>query len=114
MVRVGSPIDSSSAICSDASRDALARAPGVAELGCRPGHADGQRDLVPGRAAQLAQLREAALAVLECSVLVVGGTQHGAGGDAHRHLVGVVVGQRVGDLSGALPAEPGRVEIAVG
>ena len=51
---------------------------------------------------------------MSCSVLPVGGTQHGAGGDAHRQLVGVIFRQRVGDPACPLPTEPGRVEIAVG
>ena len=70
----------------------LTRTPGVQELGGQPGHADGQRDLVPGRAAQLLQLRECGPGFPGLLRLKVGGTQHGAGGDAHRQAVGVVVG----------------------
>ena len=70
--------------------------------------------LSPAAAAQLPQFREAAPAFLDRSGLVVGGAQHGAGGDAHRQLVGVVGRQRVGDPAGPLPAEPGSDEIAVG
>ena len=40
--------------------------------------------------------------------------QHGARGDAHRGPVGVVGGQRVGDLAGPLPTEPRRGDVAVG
>ena len=65
MVKVGSPIDSSSAICSDASRDAsrdTARR-SVSSV-ASPVMAMASEELVPGRAAQLPQLREAAPAFL--------------------------------------------------
>ncbi len=43
-----------------------------------------------------------------------GPAQHGARGDAHGCPVGVLGGQCVGDLSGALPAESRRGDVAVG
>ena len=43
-----------------------------------------------------------------------GPAQHGARGDAHGGPVGVVGGQRVGDLARALPTQSRRGDVAVG
>ena len=51
---------------------------------------------------------------MDCSASPLGGAQHGAGGDAHRQSLGVIVRQSVGDEAGPLPADPGSVDIAVG
>ena len=77
-----------------------------------PGHADGQRDLIPGERAQLPQLIEMAGDVHIDSP--AGAAQHGAGRDSHRGAVSVVVGQRVGDLARSLPTEVRRADVAVG
>ena len=69
--------------------------------------------LSPARAAQLPQLLEAARR-RAASDTRAGAAQHGAGRDAHRGAVGVVVGQRVGDLAGPLPTDPRRGDVAVG
>ena len=92
----------------------LTRAPGVEQLGCQPGHADGQRDLVPGGAAQLPQLREAAPRFP--GLLGLDPRWHTAwcGG---RCASTIGRGRRrvgVGDPAGALPTEPGSGDIAVG
>ena len=42
------------------------------------------------------------------------GTQQGAGGDAHRGAVRIVVGQGVGDLACPVPTDPRRYNVAVG
>ena len=106
----GSPIDSSSAICSDASRDASRARPVDPELDRRPGIPTANETLSPASAAQLPQLGERP----SFTRLAGAATQHGAGGDAHRQVVGVIVRQRVGDPACPLPTDPGSSEIAVG
>ena len=64
------------------------------------------------RAAQLAQFFDKRMARCVDRPSPSGATQLGAGGDAHRSAIGVVVGQRVGDLAGTLPARPRRGDIA--
>ena len=68
--------------------------------------------LSPATRAQLPQLLEVAGDVRIDSP--AGAAQHGAGRDAHRGAVRVVVGQRVGDLAGPLPTDPRRGDVTVG
>ena len=112
-VKVGSPIDSTSAMCSEASRDASRTRPCIMCSSSQPAHADGQRRLVPGGRAQLPQLLEEAAGDVRMDPEGVA-AQPGARGDAHRGAVRVVGGQRVGDLARPLPTEPRRRDIAVG
>jgi hypothetical protein len=78
-----------------------------------PGHADGQRPLVAGGGAQVAQFVEAGVGAAAPHPPRTS-AQQGARRDAHRGPVGVVVGQRVGDLPGPPPARLRRGDVAVG
>ena len=102
---VGSPIDSTSAMVSEASRDASRTRPCIMCSPQQPGHADGQRRLVPGRRAQLSQLLEEAAGDVGMDPEGVA-AQQGARRDAHRGAVRVVGGQRVGDPARPLPTQP--------
>jgi hypothetical protein len=76
-------------------------------------HTDGQRRLVPGGGAQLPQFLEAVTGHFHMDPKG-GPAQHGARGDTHGCPFGVIAGQSVGDLAGALPTQPGRGDVAVG
>ena len=78
----------------------------------RPCDTDGQRGLVTGQRAQLAQLFETDMGIVGMDP-PAGGAQNGARRDAHRRAVRVVVRQCVGDLAGTIPADPRRRDIAV-
>ena len=79
----------------------------------QPGHADGQRDLVPGRAAQLPQLRRSGPAFVLHRLASRCRTAW-CGARCAWQSAGVVGGQRVGDMAGPLPTDPRRGDVAVG
>ena len=112
-VRAGSPIDSSSASCSDASRDRLAQARHASCARHHAGHAEGQRRLVAGGARTTpAAPRKWPPICASTRQPVPHNMVRGAMRIAMRP--GVLIGQCVGDLAGPLPADPRRGDITVG
>ena len=68
---------------------------------------------VAGRVAQVAQFVEAGVGDAAAETVGVP-AQHGAGRDLYRQPVGVVDGQPVGDVAGALPVRLGRADVPGG
>ena len=113
MVRLGSPIDSSSAICSAASRDASCVRPDTRNSIAGPVMLTASDALSPDSAGDNSRSSAKVPERRWARTLRGADAQHGAGRDAHRGTVWVVVGQRVGDPAGPLPTHPRRGDVTV-
>ena len=82
-------------------------------LACQPEHADGQRRLVSCRGAQFARFIDAAR---DTQILPArrGGAHHGARSDPHCGPIRIIGRQLIGDLTGTLPTDPRRGDVAPG
>ena len=111
-VRAGSPIESSSAISSDASRCASRGSPRCACSASGPMIPNASEVLSPASAHNS---RSSSKRSLESSAWTRQSVAHSAVRGAMRIAVAVgeVVGQCIGNLAGTLPADPSRSRIAV-
>ena len=106
-------MDSISAECSAARWRCLPYPPLNHAFGQRPRHGDRRRRLVSGAIAQLLQFLETRAGDTGMKPPGIG-TPQCARSNLHRHCVGIIGGDRVGDLPRALPTQARAGDIAVG